>query len=885
MGVARRFALSVAAFAVLSPVASAYYYWMFFSGPAGSQGLPGRFDLAALKDNTVQYFISDQGPGSLVGSDTASAVLSQIQQAAQVWNNVPTSALRLGFGGVAPYGVPQTAPGIDVVFDDDMPPGILAQTVPTFPADLSFLTGDPKTLPAFVPLLRTKVQLRSDLAGASQASFSDTFFLTLVHEFGHSIGLQHTLTSSVMSTSVTRATLRGTPLAADDVAGISLLYPVAGYTRSTGSISGRVTLKDAGVNLASVVALSSNGTAISALTNPDGTYRMDGIPPGSYYVYAQPLPPTLSGAGEHAPANINPPADPQGDNFSANIGFSAQFYPGTRDWTKAKQVNVAARAVADKINFAVTARPGAAVHSMETFGYQGKSPIAAPPVAAQTSGIPIVFFAYGATVTSKANDGQQMASGLGISVIGGAAQIKAGSLGYFTQGFLKMALDTGKISTPTPVALAVTLDNDLYVLPSAFTVVPGGPPAITSITPAVTDQGILLASLAGKNLTGQTQILIDGVPAPVASVQTDGSLVVAPGAAVSGLTSTIEAVNPDGQSSLEALAITPAGSDPRALLNYPQHDPAAIAATPSILKAGHDTWVALAGTNTHFAAGNTTVGFGLSDVTVRRVWVASPTLLMIDVSAGAGAQIGTTSLTVSTGLELMTVPNAITLAAGANPASLQLPVVSAVTGLAGVNPGGTAQIATTGIDPKAAALSSWQLYVGGEKAGFAVDANGTLTVQIPADLSPGPQIVQMISPQGIPLASVLMNLNPPPPAITGAFLVQADGTLAPVTASAPAHPGDTLQFLVTGLGSVPASAVWFNLGPIADGDISHAGINYLAQTILPGPDGSGAVLIQFQLPQDFSLDPAAPVQLPVMLGTGTQLSAAFPIPLAAVAGN
>ena len=39
-----------------------------------------------------------------------------------------------------------------------------------------------------------------------------------------------------------------------------------------------------GVNLASVVALWPSGTAISGMTRPDGTYRIEGVPPGQYFV-------------------------------------------------------------------------------------------------------------------------------------------------------------------------------------------------------------------------------------------------------------------------------------------------------------------------------------------------------------------------------------------------------------------------------------------------------------------------------------------------------------------------------------------------------------------------------------------------------------------------
>jgi len=54
----------------------------------------------------------------------------------------------------------------------------------------------------------------------SGPSWSDRLFLTLVHELGHTAGLQHTWTSSIMSTEITRAMTKAHPLGPDDVAGI-----------------------------------------------------------------------------------------------------------------------------------------------------------------------------------------------------------------------------------------------------------------------------------------------------------------------------------------------------------------------------------------------------------------------------------------------------------------------------------------------------------------------------------------------------------------------------------------------------------------------------------------------------------------------------------------
>src|SRR3984957_7879626 len=107
---------------------------------------------------------------------------------------------------------------------------------------------------------------------------------------GHALVLQHTFTSATMSTATTSATSLATPLDTDDIAGISVLYPNASFAQ-TGSISGQIASGGSGLHLESVVAIRAGSGAISALTNPDGTYEIDGVPPGEYLVYAHALPP------------------------------------------------------------------------------------------------------------------------------------------------------------------------------------------------------------------------------------------------------------------------------------------------------------------------------------------------------------------------------------------------------------------------------------------------------------------------------------------------------------------------------------------------------------------------------------------------------------------
>jgi hypothetical protein len=866
-----RVAILIAALATFSPLASAYYYWVFFPSNTGPYTpLMARYDLNALKDGTVQFFISNQGPGPLMPGDNTIAMYSQIQQAAAVWNGVGSSSLRLRFGGIATVGLPQNTPGIDVVFDDDMPPGLLAQTKLTFPSDLGFL-GAKGT--ALVPILRARVQLRRDLtaAGYAQTGYSDTFFTTLVHEFGHALGLQHTLTSGVMSTALTRATSKGAPLAADDIAGISLLYPARGYRAATGSITGQVTRSGAGVNLASVVALSTKGVVVSGMSNPDGSYRIDGVPPGQYYVYAHPLPPAT--LGQTQADGIVAPADPQNDDFSANIGFGTQFFPGTRDWTQATLLGVAAGNSVDNVNFAVTARTGPAVSGMETYGYQDGIPIAAPPLPTTTRNS-VVFYATGTTV----NNQTAIAPGLGVSVIGNAAAIESGSLLYYTQGFLRMVVDTANVTENLPAALAATVNDDLYVLPAAFTVVPHAPPSITSVS-STTALGQVMTWVEGSNLSAGTRILFDGIPASVSSVSSDGtSASIAEPPALSGYLATVEAVNADGQTSLQAL-----GSAAPAVYSYPLRDAVTIASTPGALIAGTDVMLAISGVNTHFDQERTVAGFGSSDIAVRRAWVVNPQLLLLNVSVDAAARVDVTSLTVSTGLEIVTLPGVVQITpADPTQVSLRVPWINAATGLAGVPAGGTALVNTSGLP---VTLDGWTLTIGGEPAAFTAGENGRLTARIPADLAAGPQVVQLLAPGNPPalvVPPVLLQLDAPPPVIQSATDGLApDGTAVPVSAAAPAKPGDTVVLTVSGLSAPtgvlpPASAVWINIG----------GATYAATTVTAVPQDPQAApldlaLVRFTVPANLTLDlTVQPPTVAVMVGTGTRLSAGYLLDMA-----
>src|SRR6185312_3075733 len=282
-----------------------------------------------------------------------------------------------------------------------------------------------------------------------------------------------------MSTSTTRATTKARPLAPDDIAGISMLYPAAEFAATTGSITGQVLLDGKAVNMASVVALSVNGTAIGTLSNPDGSYRIDGLPPGDYYVYTQPLPPPQQ--DEATPAAIVPPSDSKGGSFDALTGFAGQFFPHTRDWQQATTTTVTAGASSGDVNFDVEPRPGPSIYNMDILAYLGlagqEAYIHAPSLVSGYRGW-MVFDAPGTLVPKTTTP----TPGMNLTAIGPAATLEPDTLAYFSSVYLYNVVDANPVSQPTPVAVAVTTADDLYVLPSAFTVVPSAGPTITSIS-------------------------------------------------------------------------------------------------------------------------------------------------------------------------------------------------------------------------------------------------------------------------------------------------------------------------------------------------------------------------------------------------------------------
>lgn len=108
----------------------------------------------------------------------------------------------------------------------------------------------------------------------------------IAHEVGHMLGLDHSgVLSSVMYPYVGKT---GAPLDSDETIAIAELYPKP--HAAGGTLTGRVMGDGGPIYAAQVVALNSGGEPVAtALTDQQGNFTIDGLPAGTYRLYAEPL--------------------------------------------------------------------------------------------------------------------------------------------------------------------------------------------------------------------------------------------------------------------------------------------------------------------------------------------------------------------------------------------------------------------------------------------------------------------------------------------------------------------------------------------------------------------------------------------------------------------
>lgn len=766
----RCFALSLAG-ALACP---AYYHFVSYQDPCPPcTVVVRRFDVDALSDRTVRYYVQASGPERLAPGDSFASILSQLQLAAETWNQVPTARIRLAFGGLISKPGQHAGPAIDVLFED-IAPGLIALGGPVS-VDQPVDRGEGP----FLPIRRSVLILSRDLS--NHPSGSEEFFLTLVHELGHALGLQHTLTSAVMSTAVTRGTTKARPLAPDDIAGLSALYPTAEFKRRTGTVTGSVWVGSQGVHLASVTVFSPDGIAISGLTRPDGRYEIRGVPPGTYYVYVQPLPPPLY--GETTRANLIYPVGPTGQAWPPNPDFTPQFYPGVTSLAAAQPIRVERGRVTGEVNFFVQAGSEPVLYGVTTYGFVGSS--ATKPAFVARGGGRRVIVATGHGVLA-----QELSNGLGVAVVGGSAWIPPESVRAHPADsrYVQMEVLLNPFSTPGPRHLVFSKAGYVYLLPWAFHVTTQLPPQITDLSDVVTPTGQRAVRITGQRLAEASEVLFDGVRARVVEVTEDGSLVVVPPAAPAGHRATVAVLDKEGQSSL--FWAGPSGTAYR----VSEATEVEVSVVPRQVEAGATVTLEIRANRPYFEGSQVRVGFSTSDVVAHALWAVEPHRLLATVSVRPDATSQAVDLILWTGLDVKRLASALEVVPGsAHRPVVRLPLLDAATNEPRVYIGQQAwlEIAPAGLDVRP---ETSRVAIGDLAVPVLEVHDQRWLIKIPESLPAGPTLLR-VEVAGVASESVIVELNEPPPVVLE--VLHASGEQ--VTAEKPAHHGEVLWALVRNL--------------------------------------------------------------------------------------
>ncbi|MCC6163227.1 MAG: matrixin family metalloprotease [Acidobacteria bacterium] len=284
---ARHFAL-VAVLALLATMPTSAYLKFGYA-------IDGRSVVLKWPDGQpVRYAVGSRGVAGVSATDFREA----IARAFQTWESVPTASIRFQQDGVTDR-VPSDNDGVTLLAFDSRPE--LDRTLGATSYTIDLLSGT---------LLEADVLFNAafpwSVAGSGQPGRYDLESIA-THEIGHLLGLGHSALGEtevlgsgrrVLSAGAVMFPIAFSPgnvsgrvLEADDIAGVSDIYPDGTFRRETGSISGRVTKDGIGVFGAHVAAMHlRSGKLVGGVTLDDaGNFILAGLEPGPVVLRVEPL--------------------------------------------------------------------------------------------------------------------------------------------------------------------------------------------------------------------------------------------------------------------------------------------------------------------------------------------------------------------------------------------------------------------------------------------------------------------------------------------------------------------------------------------------------------------------------------------------------------------
>jgi hypothetical protein len=675
--VLRPVAVALLVLASLSPL-PAYYHFLHLRNDGGLRAIPERFDLRVLPDGAVPLVVSKAAEPELADGDTWDFLLSQVRLAAEQWSAVQHSALRLRYAGEVTQEPSAGTPHIQVMFEE-LPPGVIAMAGP--------VAREARAVDAhgeFVPISRSVVILSHRLR--ERPSYSEAFYMTLVHEMGHALGLQHSFTGSVMSTGVTRATTKAEPLAEDDHAGLASLYPGRHFAADTGVIRGRVTAGGDGLHFANVTALQPSGVAVSTITLPDGSYEIRGVPPGGYYLYAQPI--AASSQEGLGPGQIVLPKDENGNAVAPGGLFSTRFFPDAQDWHAAHSLLVQPGGHLNDIHLSVPRVESRNFAEITTYSFPAN--FAVNPAVVETGAERPFLVAFGANLTENG----QKADGLHVdSTAAGIVDEEVRAYDPAPQ-FLRVDLTFHPFTASLGLKpLLWSRHGETFVQPAAFRAVGQRPPDVQEALAEAGENGADRIRLRGTQLAPTFTYLFSGMVADRVpggpDTQSNEVLLRAPYTA-DGRAVPVVALGRDGQSSLFLNAAAPMVPSRAAGVDNFRVD-------ANSLPAGAECMVTLESDGPWFEGGTLGISFNTPHVVARRIWRTAPNRIVANLRVEAAAPQGEVRLWLRKDLAVVDSQRTLSIApADPNRVTVDSAMRDEITGDAAIYPGATALLGVAG---------------------------------------------------------------------------------------------------------------------------------------------------------------------------------------------